>query len=119
MTEQEAGIGFSVSVGARQGGGSVVTLFGELDVATAPETKRALERAIEADGEVELDMRACSFVDSMGIATLVTAARRLSEEERILRIRGAQPRVRSIFELAGLPAHRWIEFEPDGQAASA
>ena len=119
MSGHEAGIEFSVSVGARQGGGSVVTVFGELDVATAPETKRALERAIETEGEVELDLRACGFVDSMGIATLVTAARRLSEEGRMLRIKGAQPRVRGIFELAGLPAHRWIEFEADGQAASA
>jgi anti-sigma B factor antagonist len=119
LTEDEAaGIGFAVRVADRPGGGSVATVLGELDVASAPELRRALEGPLDADGEVELDLRACSFVDSIGIATLVMAARRLSEEGRTLTIRGARHRVRKIFDLAGLTAHRGVAFEPeDGPAA--
>ena len=70
-------------------------------------------RPLESDGEIELDLRACGFVDSMGIAILVNAARRLSQEGRRLTIRGARDRVRRIFDLAGLSAHRCIVFEPE------
>ena len=116
MPENQTGVEFQVSVSARQGGGSVVTVFGDLDVFTAPALKDALKRATDEEGEVELDMRACTFVDSMGIATLVSAARRLHEDGRTLLVKGARERVRNIFELAGLSAQRWIAFEDDDPA---
>jgi anti-sigma B factor antagonist len=118
LTENESGVGFAVRVAERPGGGSVATVLGELDVASAPELRRALEGALDAEGEVELDLRACSFVDSIGIATLVRAARRLSEEGRMLRIRGARHRVRNIFDLAGLTSHGGVVFEPEEGAAA-
>jgi anti-anti-sigma factor len=113
-----SGVGFSIRVAERQDGGTVATVLGELDVASAPELKQALAQPLEGDGEVELDLRACSFVDSMGIATLVTAARRLSQDGRTLTIRGARDRVRRIFDLAGLSAHRCVVFEPDDSDAA-
>jgi anti-anti-sigma factor len=112
VTRNEGGLGLSIQVGARQGGGTLVTVLGELDVASARELRRVLDEVVDRNGEVEIDMRACGFVDSMGIATLVTAARRMSEDERTLRIRGAQERVRKILELAGLTSHRWVVLEP-------
>jgi anti-anti-sigma factor len=108
VTRNESGLGLSISVAARPGGGTVVTVLGELDMASARELRRALDEIIDRKGELEIDMRACGFVDSVGIATLVTAARRMSEDERTLRIRGAQERVRKILELAGLTSHRWV-----------
>ena len=106
-------LGFSVNAAPREGGGTAVTVFGELDMASASTLRRALDEAVAADdGDVELDMRACSFVDSTGIATLVTAGRRLGEQRRVLRIRGARERVSHILELAGLPAQGWVALEP-------
>ena len=61
-----------------------MTVFGELDVSTAPRLRPAFEQALEADGDVELDLRGCTFVDSSGIATLVWAAWRLKEDGRKL-----------------------------------
>jgi anti-anti-sigma factor len=113
LTQNSSGVGFSVRVAERQDGGAVATVLVELDVASAGELKAALARPLESDSEIELDLRACSFVDSMGIATLVTAAQRLSQERRRLTIRGARDRVRRIFDLAGLSAHRCIVFEPE------
>ena len=105
-------LGFSVTAVACEGGGAVVTVFGELDMASASRLREVLNDAIDADdGDIELDMRACSFVDSTGIATLVTAGRRLGEGGRVLRIRGARERVSRILELAGLPAQGWVALE--------
>jgi anti-sigma B factor antagonist len=112
VTRSEGGLGLSINVGARDGGGAVVTVLGELDMASAHELRRVLDEIIDRNGELEIDMRACGFVDSVGIATLVTAARRMSEDERTLRIRGAQERVRRILELAGLTSHKWVVLEP-------
>lgn len=104
---------FSVSVAPGPEGGTVVTVIGALDLAAADELREAFDRAL-ADGSeqaVELDMRACSFVDSSGIAALVGAARRLHEEGGLLTIRGAQERVRRTLDLAGLTSSHWIALE--------
>jgi len=90
-------------------GGAVVTMLGELDLAAAPELRKVLEEALAFDGEVVVDMRGCGFVDSMGIAALVSAARQLADRGSALCVKGAQERVRKIFELAGLLENDWIE----------
>jgi len=115
VEENTAGrLGFSVSVAPHLEGGSVITVIGELDLAAASALRSAFERAIDEHGEhaVEVDMRACSFVDSSGIATLVGAARRLHDEGGLLTIRGAQERVRRIFDLAGLSSNHWVLLKP-------
>ena len=94
-----------------QNGGAVVTMLGELDLAAAPELQRALDEALAYGGGIEIDMRACGFVDSTGIAAMVGAARQLAERGEALRVKGAQDRVRQIFELAGLLENDWIELE--------
>ena len=105
-------LGFSVTAVAAEEGGAVVTVFGELDMASSGRLREVLDEAIDADrGDIELDMRACSFVHSTGIATLATAGRRLGEEGRVLRSRGARERVSRILELAGLPAQGWVALE--------
>ncbi len=88
-----------------------MTLLGELDLAAAPEVREVLSEALDHGGDVEVDMRACGFVDSMGIAAMVAAARQLAERGDTLRVKGAQERVRKIFELAGLLDNEWIELE--------
>jgi anti-anti-sigma factor len=101
------GLEFWVSVAPRAAGGSAVTVFGELDAATSDRLRDALTKAIE-EGDVELDLRGCGFVDSAGIALLVWAAWRLREREHKLIIVGARPRVRNILELAGIAGHSAI-----------
>jgi anti-sigma B factor antagonist len=98
------GLKFWVSVAPRTAGGSTVTVFGDLDASTSERVREALTAALE-DGDIELDLRGCSFVDSSGIAVLVWAAWRLREREHRLVILGARPRVRGILELAGIAGH--------------
>jgi anti-sigma B factor antagonist len=102
---------FKAMVAPGKEGGAVVTMLGELDLAAAPELRKVLEEAVGYGGEVEVDMRGCGFVDSMGIAAMVGAARQLAERGSALRVKGAQERVRKIFELAGLLENDWIELE--------
>lgn len=107
-------LGFSVSVAPNPEGGSMVTIIGELDLAAASQLRFAFDRAIEDGGEqaIAVDMRACSFVDSSGIATLVGAARQLHDQGGLITIRGAQERVRRTFDLAGLTSNDWVVLEP-------
>ena len=63
-----------------------------------------------------IDLRACGFVDSRGIGALVEAAMRLREQGRRLTLRGVQPRVLRILEVAGLTGSELLEVEPEGEA---
>lgn len=94
-------------------GGTDVAIFGELDLATVGKAEAALEEAINAPGRVVIDLRACGFVDSTGIATLVKAALRLNEQDRGLLIRGVKERVVRILDLAGIATLKNVAIEPE------
>lgn len=112
-TESGDGEAFSVSVASAPGGdGVVVTVYGDLDMATAPQLQNSLERETAEGKDVELDLRACTFVDSTGVAVLVATASRLKNEGARLRMLGVRDRVRRTFELAGLAGVDSIELEP-------
>lgn len=49
-------------------------LVGEVDLATAPALKSALEGLMDGDGDVHLDLAGLQFVDVSGVAVLVAAA---------------------------------------------
>jgi anti-sigma B factor antagonist len=108
---------FSVHVAPSVDGGTDVAIFGELDLATVDEVEAALDEAIEAPGRVVIDLRACGFVDSTGIAALVKAAVRLHEQHRALLIKGVKERVMRIFEVAGIAAMENIGIEPARSSA--
>ena len=115
-TECTTGLEFWVSLADRPEGGSLVTVMGELDVATAPRLRATLEQAIAAAGDVEIDLRGCGFVDSSGIATLVWCAVRLKDRDRKLILLGARERVRRILDLAGIAGHKVVEIVDAPQA---
>jgi anti-sigma B factor antagonist len=112
--ESERGIEFWASVAPRAAGGSVVTVFGELDISSAPRLKESLSEALAMDGDLEIDLRGCGFIDSSGIAVLAWAAWQLKETEREMRLRGVRDRVRQIFDLTGLSRHSSVVLEPQG-----
>lgn len=103
---------FSVHVAPAPGGGTDVTVFGELDLATVEEVEAALDEAIAAEGPVVIDLRACGFIDSRGIAALVKAALRLREQDRNVLIRGARERVMRTLERAGVTSMEHLTIEP-------
>ena len=63
---------------ARTGACSVITVVGELDIATAPELVTALDGAAQTDcSQVVVDLLGTTFIDSTGLTTLFRAHRKL------------------------------------------
>lgn len=105
---------FAVHVAPTAEGGMDVTIYGELDLATVEKVRKAFGEAIAGKGPVVVDLRACGFVDSRGIAALIEAALRLQEEGRRLILRGAQARVLRILQISGLTDSDLVEVEGEG-----
>ncbi len=85
--------------------GVVLTVGGELDIATAPELRARLTAALEAGRKrLVIDLRPVSFLDSVALATLLQARRLLGDAGRMAVVVAADSYVRLIFEVAGLPA---------------
>jgi anti-sigma B factor antagonist len=66
---------------------TIIEVAGELDVLTASKLGAAIDHVVRRhDGEVILDLRETSFVDSAGLHVLLTAQRRLSRQQRALTV---------------------------------
>ncbi len=103
---------FAVHVAPARGGGTDVAVFGELDLATVGHVENALDEALAAEGRVVIDLRACGFVDSRGIAALVKAAMRLRDLDRDLIVEGVQQRVMRTLDRAGISAMDHLDIRP-------
>ena len=88
---------------AHRDGIYVVALYGELDLATAPDVQRELDRAEASDArEIVLDLSGLRFIDSTGLRLVLTAhARSRSDGDRLRLLRGSEP-VHRVFDLCGL-----------------
>jgi anti-sigma B factor antagonist len=72
---------FEVQSEELQGGITVFTVRGELDMHTAPELESSLEQATaEGASLVMLDLSRCEFIDSTGIALIVRAWQRIDRD---------------------------------------
>jgi anti-sigma B factor antagonist len=81
----------------------VITVAGEIDVASAPQLREALHKVI-ADGHttVVLDLLAVTFLDSTALGVLVGALKRCRELGGELHVVVTDPRIMKIFEITGL-----------------
>jgi anti-sigma B factor antagonist len=84
----------------------VVVVRGEIDVATSPQLRNELNALVERGAhDITLEFAGVSFVDSSGLGVLVGTYKRLREDGvGSIRIVGAQPSVRKVFEITGLEA---------------
>lgn len=107
----------TVRIGA--GPDRTIDLRGELDMSNAAALSTALEE-VEATGAktITVDMRELEFIDSTGIAVLVSAHHRLANRDGQIRlIRSRSSAVRRVMEVTGLD--RELLFVDDEQAAGA
>jgi anti-sigma B factor antagonist len=82
--------------------GSMLALRGELDMRCVRRLREALDRLVgERTGGVIVDLSEVSFIDSLSIAAIVAARRRLGEERRMA-IVATHSYVLLIFEAGGL-----------------
>jgi len=102
---------FDLTVGRDERGAYRLTLRGELDLATAERLEQALA---DTDGEVLLDLRGLTFMDSTGVRVLLEVAEQRVSDLRIMV--PAQGDVRVTIEETGIaPLLPLVEAEPGGQ----
>jgi anti-anti-sigma factor len=90
----------------------ILTVSGEIDLATAPSLAAALDEIEAASGRsVHLDLAEVTFLDSSGISVLVNCRRRLEDAGGGLVLHRATPTVRRVLEISGLGAV--FELRPD------
>lgn len=88
---------------SRRVGWAVVSLYGELDVATSPALRERLIGLInDGDPCLVLDLEGLDFLDSTGLGTIISALKRARTHEGDLRIVCTQARIRRLFEITGL-----------------
>jgi anti-sigma B factor antagonist len=87
---------------ARDGDTATVVLVGEFDLATLQEARAGFQEA-QKDGarRIVVDLRELSFIDSTGIAFLITA-RRDDPDGRLSFIPSESPAVRRVLDITGV-----------------
>jgi anti-anti-sigma factor len=83
-----------------ENGAPVVSVLGEVDLATAPAFAQTLLGATEyGTGEVIVDLTGCSFLDSRGLGALIATRGRLEHSNRRLALVLSNRSVMRIFQI--------------------
>ncbi len=85
--------------------GRVVTVRGELDLATADQLWKQLEPLLLPDAVVVLDGTGITFLDSSGLRVLLQAGNRAAAAGGAFRMVAPQPAVKRVLDLAGTGDH--------------
>lgn len=84
-------------------GWTVVTIHGELDVASAPTLReRLLGLVTEGCTHLVLDLEGLDFLDSTGLGSIISALKRARTNGGDLRLVCTQGRIRRLFEITAL-----------------
>jgi anti-sigma B factor antagonist len=81
---------------------TVLTIVGELDIATVDQFSRAVDAALSQSRRVEIDLAALEFVDSSGLRAIVAIHNASKAEGFAYKLRGSTPRIQRLFTLTGL-----------------
>jgi anti-sigma B factor antagonist len=81
----------------------VVSVAGEVDVATAPMLQDRLVEAIDGGRPLlVVDLLSVTFIDSTGLGVLIGASKRVDESGGAMRLVVSEPRILKLFEITGL-----------------
>lgn len=84
-------------------GWTVMSVFGELDVATSPDLReRLIDLVAEGRTRLVIDLDGVDFLDSTGLGTIVGALKRVRTHGGDLRLVCSQSRIARLFEITGL-----------------
>lgn len=84
-------------------GAWVITIVGELDIATSPRVRELLsEAARDEERPLVIDLTGCDFVDSTGLATLLHGAKPAQNGESNVALVSIGGEVRKLLELTAI-----------------
>jgi len=87
----------------REGRAAVISVSGELDLATGPELEAELQGISPAETTmVVVDLRKLEFMDSTGLSIIVRAHQRLTREGCELGLVRGSPQVQRLLDLTGV-----------------
>ena len=94
-----------------EGDRAVIAIKGELDAYTAPGVEEQIAKLIsEQTNDIVLDLSETAFLDSSGLRAILTAHRKLTNEQGSLTLRRPSEPVTRLLEITGLTDH----FRTDG-----
>ena len=87
-----------------QGGRTIISLGGEIDLYTAPRLHGELVAILSGDEPVQVivDMSGIEFCDSTGMNVLLAAQRRAREQGGDLELAAPRPAIRKVLQVTGL-----------------
>lgn len=101
---------------SQRDGWTVLTLAGQLDVATAPDFRETLQEVqYGGEGRVVLELSGLEFLDSFGLGVIVGGVKRARTHGGVLVLAGVSERVAQVLELTGLD--RALPIATDVEAA--
>jgi anti-sigma B factor antagonist len=104
---------FRVDVSS-ENGAPLLSVAGELDLASSPALEQELERAMAGDpGLVILDLRELEFMDSTGLSVLIRANNRAQAHGHRLGIVNGSRQVRRLLNLTGVAERLTIVERPE------
>jgi anti-sigma B factor antagonist len=81
----------------------LVRLNGRLDATTSPDVRETLQQLLEKDQpKIIVDLQEVPFIDSSGLASLVSGLRLAREKDGIIALSGIQPQAQTVFRLTML-----------------
>ena len=96
-----------------ENGAPVLSVRGELDLASSPALEEQFERAVaDAPSTVIIDLRELEFMDSTGLSVLIRAHQRAQEAGHRLAIVNGSRQVRRLLSLTGVAERLTVVDDP-------
>lgn len=112
-------MGDTLTIELRQEQGhTIVTPAGEIDISTVTRLRERLFEAAASGQPLVVDLDQVTFIDSVGLATLVGAAKRAAAHGSGLQVACTRPRILELLGLIGLDRQLPLVRTLDGPAGT-
>ena len=93
---------FEISTAATEGGASVISVRGALDLSTADQLARSMWEASSGTHHLVLDLSSCTFIDSSGLRVVLSMHKELAEAGKATTIVASDGHVRKLLSMTAI-----------------